>query len=83
MSRARPGLIIVVAMRNKLLPTGPERGVVYRDLDGQFVRLVKLTKNLCTWVPVAPGEAARQVTHRDYFVRRFTPLKKATHKRAA
>lgn len=82
-SRARPGLIIVVAMRNNLLPTGPERGVVYRDLDGQFVRLVKLTKKLCTWVPVAQGEAARQVTHRDNFLRRFTPLKKSTRKRAA
>jgi len=70
-------------MRKNLLQTGPERGLVYRDLDGQFVRLVKLTKNLCTWVPVAQGEAARQVTHRDNFVRRFTPLKKSTHKMAA
>ena len=61
-------------MRKHLLQNGPERGLVYRDLDGQFVRLVKLTKNLCTWVPVAQGEAARQVTHRDNFVRRFTAI---------
>jgi hypothetical protein len=60
-------------MRKNLPQPGPERGVVYRDLDGQFVRLVKLTKNLCTWVPVAQGQAVRQVTHRDNFVRRFTP----------
>ena len=70
-------------MRKTLPQPGPERGVVYRDLDGQFVRLVKLTKTLCTWVPVAPGEAVRQVTHRDYFSRRFTRLKKSTHKMAA
>jgi hypothetical protein len=57
--------------------------LVYRDLDGQLVRLVKLTKELCTWVPVAQGEAGRQATHRDNFVRRFTPLKKPIHKMAA
>jgi hypothetical protein len=81
--RVRLGRIIVIAVPKNLPQTGPERGVVYRDLDGQLVRLVKLTKNLCTWVPVAQGEAARQVTHRDYFVRRFTPLKKSNHKMAA
>ena len=80
---ARVGRIIVVAVRKALPHPRPERGLVYRDLDGQLVRLVKLTKNLCTWVPVAQGETARQVTHRDYFVRRFTPLKKPTHKMAA
>ncbi|MGB9106907.1 MAG: hypothetical protein WCC59_19280 [Terriglobales bacterium] len=70
-------------MRKALPQLVPERGAVYRDLDGQLVRLVKLTKNLCTWVPVAQGEAARQVTHRDYFLRRFTPLKKSNLKIAA
>jgi hypothetical protein len=77
------GRIIAIAMRKHLLQTGPERGLVYRDLDGQFVRLVKVTKNLCAWVPVAQGEATRQVTHRDNFVRRFTPLKKSNLKKAA
>lgn len=83
MSRARVGRIIAIAMRKALPHTGPERGLVCRDLDGQIVRLVKLTKSLCTWVPVAQGEADRQVTHRDNFVRRFTPLKKSTRKMAA
>jgi hypothetical protein len=82
-SRACAGRIIAIAVPKNLPQTRPERGLVYRDLDGQFVRLVKLTKNLCTWVPVAQGEAARQVTHRDNFVRRFTPLKKSNHKMAA
>ncbi len=82
-ARARVGRIILIAVRKALPQPGPERGVVYRDLDGQLVRLVKLTKNLCTWVPIAQREAARQVTHRDYFVRRFTPLKKSNHKMAA
>ena len=70
-------------MRKDLPQLVPERGAVYRDLDGQLVRLVKLTKNLCTWVPIAQGEAARQITRRDYFLRRFTPLKKSKHKMAA
>jgi hypothetical protein len=82
-TRARVGRIIVNAVPRHLPHPGPERGLVYRDLDGQLVRLVKLTKNLCTWVPVSQGEAARQITHRDYFVRRFTPLKKSNHKMAA
>jgi hypothetical protein len=82
-SRARLGRIIVIAVPKTLPQSGPERGLVYRDRDGQFVRLVKLTKNLCTWVPIAQGAAARQVTHRDNFVRRFTPLKKSNHKIAA
>lgn len=68
--------------RNISPTPGPERGLVYRDLDGQLVRLVKVTKNLCTWVPVAQGEAELRVTHRDYFVRRFTPLKKSLKKAA-
>lgn len=75
--------MIVIAMRKALPQSGPERGLVYRDLDGQLVRLVKLTNNLCTWVPIVQGEAARQATHRDNFVRRFTPLKKSNHKMAA
>jgi hypothetical protein len=70
-------------VRKALSHPGPERGVLYRDLDGQLVRLVKMTKNLCAWVPVAQGKAARQVTHRDNFVRRFSPLKKSTRKMAA
>jgi hypothetical protein len=82
-SRACIGRIIAIAVRKNLPQLRPERGLVYRDLDGQFVRLVKLTKNLCTWVPVSQGESARQVTHRDNFVRRFTPLKNSKHKRAA
>ena len=82
-TRARLGRIIVIAVPKNLPQPRPERGLVYRDLDGQFVRLVKLTKSLCTWVPVAQGEAAGQVTHRDNFVRRFTPLKNSKHKRAA
>ena len=75
--------MIAIAMRKTLPQPGPERGVVYRDLDGQLVLLVNVKKNLCTWVPVAQGEAARQVTHRDNFVRRFTPLKNSNRKRAA
>jgi hypothetical protein len=70
-------------VRKTLPQPRPERGAVYRDLDGQLVRLVKVTKYLCTWVPIAQGEAARQVTHRDYFLRRFTPLKKSNLKIAA
>ncbi len=80
---ARAGRIIVIAVRKALPHPRPERGLVYRDLDGQLVRLVKLTKNLCTWVPITQREAARQVTHRDYFLRRFTPLKKSNLKKAA
>jgi len=80
---ARVGRIIVIAVRKDLPQLVPERGAVYRDLDGQLVRLVKVTKNLCTWVPIAQGNAARQVTHRDYFLRRFTPLKKSTQEMAA
>jgi len=82
-TRARPGRIIVIAVRKTLPQLVPERGAVYRDLDGQLVRVVKLTRSLCTWVPAAPGEAARQVTHRDNFLRRFTPLKKSSVKKAA
>jgi hypothetical protein len=70
-------------VRKTLPQRRPERGVVYRDLDGQLVQLVNVKRNLCTWVPVAHGEAARQVTHRDNFVRRFTPLKKSAYKTAA
>jgi hypothetical protein len=82
-TRARPGRIIVIAVRKALLHLVPERGAVYRDLDGQLVRVVRLTRNLCTWVPISQGEASRQITHRDYFVRRFTPLKKSNLKKAA
>jgi hypothetical protein len=82
-TRARAGRIILIAVRKALPHPRPERGAVYRDLDGQLVRLVKVTKNLCTWVPLAQGNAARQVTHRDYFLRRFTPLKKSNLKKAA
>ena len=82
-TRARVGRIILIVVRKDLPQPEPQRGLVYRDLDGQLVRLVKLTKNLCTWVPIAQGEAARQATHRDNFVRRFIPLKKSTHKMAA
>jgi hypothetical protein len=82
-TRARLGRIIVIAVRKALLHLVPERGAVYRDLDGQLVRVVKLTRHLCTWVPITQGEAARQITHRDYFVRRFTPLKKSNLKKAA
>ena len=82
---ARAGVsgIIVIAVRKDLSHPGPERGAVYRDLDGQLVRLVKVTKNLCAWVPIAQGEAELRVTHRDNFVRRFTPLKKSSLKKAA
>ena len=82
---ARAGVsgIIVIAVRKDLSHPGPERGAVYRDLDGQLVRLVKVTKHLCTWLPVAQREAAREVTHRDYFLRRFKPLKKYPYKTAA
>ena len=82
-TRARAGRIILVAVPKRLPQPRPERGEVFRDIDGQLVRLVKLTKTLCTWVPVAQGRAARQVTHRDNFVRRFTPLKKPSRKLAA
>ena len=82
-TRARPGGIIFIAVPKHLPQSRPERGEVYRDIDGQLVRLVKLTKNLCTWVPIAQGKAARQATHRDNFVRRFTPLKKSSRKLAA
>lgn len=61
----------------------PERGGVYRDLDGQLVLLVDVTKKLCTWVPVAQSEDVPQVTHRDNFLRRFKPLKKPNGKTAA
>jgi hypothetical protein len=70
-------------MRRDLPQPRPERGVVYHDLDGQLVQLVNVKKNLCTWVPIPQGEASRQVTHRDNFVRRFTPLKNSKHKMAA
>lgn len=55
----------------------------YRDLDGQIVRLIKVDKNLCTWVAVSGGDAVTQVTHHDNFVRRFTPVQNARHKTAA
>ncbi len=68
----------------KRLPQhAPEHGGVYRDLDGQLVQLVSVRKNLCTWFPVSEGQAARQVTHRDNFVRRFTPLKSSNGTMAA
>ena len=74
---------MVIAVRKALPQPRPERGGIYRDLDGQLVRLVKVTKHLCTWLPVAQREAAREVTHRDYFLRRFKPLKKYPYKTAA
>ncbi|MBZ5511483.1 MAG: hypothetical protein LAN70_09980 [Acidobacteriia bacterium] len=74
---------MVIAVRKALPQPRPERGGIYRDLDGQLVLLVNVKKGLCTWVPVAQGETARQVTHRDNFVRRFTPLKKSSLKKAA
>lgn len=52
----------------------PQQGRIYRDLDGELVRLLEVRKNLCTWVPVSEGEKTRQVTHRDNFLRRFTPF---------
>jgi hypothetical protein len=70
-------------VRKALPQPRSERGGIYRDLDGQLVLLVNVKKNLCTWVPVAQRNAARQVTHRDYFLRRFTPLKKSSLKKAA
>ncbi|MBZ5628090.1 MAG: hypothetical protein LAO06_04405 [Acidobacteriia bacterium] len=48
-----------------------------------MVLLVKASKDLCTWVPVADGEKSREATHRDNFVRRFTPLKKSRERMAA
>jgi hypothetical protein len=65
----------------------PERGVeqasIYRDLDGQLVWLVEVKRNLCTWVAISEADKTRQVTHRDNFFRRFTPLKKASDLMAA
>lgn len=74
---------MLIAVRKALPQSRLERGGIYRDLDGQLVLLVNVKKGLCAWVPVAQGEAARQVTHRDNFVRRFTPLKKSNRKIAA
>ncbi|MBZ5566729.1 MAG: hypothetical protein LAN64_02640 [Acidobacteriia bacterium] len=62
---------------------GPEPDRIYRDLDGTLVLVVEVSRNLCTWVPVTVGEESRHVTHRDNFLRRFTPLKKAIEKMAA
>jgi hypothetical protein len=62
-------------VRNDLPRQKPEPGGLYRDLDGQLVQLVSVTRNLCTWTPVVSEKATRQVTHRDYFLRRFKPLR--------
>jgi hypothetical protein len=70
-------------MRKALPQREPERGGVYRDLDGQLVQLVNVTRKLCTWVPVSDNETPQQVTHRDNFLRRFTPLKRSNLKTAA
>jgi hypothetical protein len=66
-------------MRERLV----QQGRVYRDFDGKLVLVVKVKKDLCTWVPVAEAEKTRQITHRDNFVRRFTSLKKRSYRRAA
>jgi hypothetical protein len=62
-------------MQKNLPRRVPERGGIYRDLDGQLVRLVNVQRNLCIWIPVIPGKAERQVTDRDYFLLRFKPLR--------
>jgi hypothetical protein len=65
----------------KLVPErGPAQGRIYRDLDGGLVQVVKVSKNLCTWVPLSNSERTRQVTHRDNFIRRFIPLQAPKNK---
>lgn len=53
-----------------------EQGSIYRDLDGKLVLVVKVRRDLCTWVPISETEKTSQVTHHDNFIRRFTPLKR-------
>ena len=62
---------------------GLEPGTIYRDLDGALVRVIEVSKTLCAWVPISVREKSREVTHRDNFLRRFTPLKKSREKIAA
>jgi hypothetical protein len=70
-------------MRKRTRERGVEQGSIYRDLDGQLVCLVKVKRNLCTWVPISEADKTRQVTHCDNFVQRFTTLKKKSDDRAA
>ncbi|HET7184552.1 MAG TPA: hypothetical protein VFI82_07690 [Terriglobales bacterium] len=77
-----PGTIIPAAVPRNLAHHEPQRDF-YRDLDGQIVRLIKVDRNLCTWVAVGSGDAVKQVTHHDNFVRRFTPVRNAGNKTAA
>jgi hypothetical protein len=70
-------------MRKSPQRHGVEQGSIYRDLDGQLVCLVKVRRELCTWIPVSGADNASQITHRDNFVRRFTPLKKESGDMAA
>jgi len=67
-------------VRNNLPLQKPEPGELYLDLDGQLVQLINVSRNLCTWIPVYSEKPCRQVTYRDYFLRRF---KRLTFKTAA
>ncbi len=75
--------LIIHSVGRQFQSGGPEQGSVYRDIDGQLVRVVKVSKYLCTWVPISHSEQTRQATHRDNFVRRFTPLNRSSEKLAA
>jgi hypothetical protein len=59
-----------------------KRGGFYRDLDGRLVRLVRIERELCTWITVSEPEST-QTSHRENFLRRFRSLDDNAHKLAA